>query len=93
MKRDRQLSEYAVYRLQKRLQAREEQARIDKENRKRKIKAILWLVGDVFAVLVLMVAITTLSMLDSPSYTPTIIFGISVFILTIYGAARGVLGS
>ena len=82
------LSDYAI----KRLADRAERIERERETRKDRLKAILWAVGDGIAWVVIVIAITTATMLDSESFVPGIVLGVSVFYLAIYGAVRGVLG-
>ena len=82
------LSDYAI----KRLAQRKIDSDYQKELKKYRLKKIAWIFGDLTAWIVLIIAITALAMLDSASYTPGYVLGISVFYLAVYGAIRGVLG-
>jgi fatty acid desaturase len=88
MKRN-DLSDFAIHRLRQLEHAREQ----EKKERLEKIKSIAWIVGDVFAWVFGIIAIVAVSMLDSePWVIPTLVLGVSVLYLALYGAIRGVLG-
>lgn len=87
MKRD--LSEFAIHRLKQLEEAREQ----ERKERLEKAKSIAWIVGDVVAWAVGIIAIVAVSTLDSEPWTiPAIALGVSAIYLALYGAIRGVLG-